>query len=488
MLRSWVSTARAKPAQLLVLSAFLAACATQKKSVKSTDEGAAGDEEPGSSESDGSSGSNPTKPPSAEEMDAASADFLKAAERAASKTKGSSPDWGSVADTWSSFLDNHPGHPVGLYNLGVAQERAGKRELAEQAYRRAIDSGSAPRQAYENLAVMISRSGDSSAAFRIVEELVERDPGAAKARVMVAKAKLAEGDFDGAARLAQDALAHEPKNIDAYCLLARALHATKDALRSRLVIAQGMKAGGGNVGCLHHVLGLLLFDEQKTAEAISELETAIKQDPKLVEPRFLIAQISMGYKDFRKAAAQFEGIVKNDARNGPAWLNLGVAYKAMGRFAESEKAYRKAIEVSDGRLPVAHYNLGVLYYRNLKRRPEAKEELQKYLQTGGAGSDDPAFQLIEEIERMDVMEREERDAAAAEADEAKRQAEIDRQFAEEEKARKAADARADEAVKKESEGSTAPIPPPSTPATTPPKKPTKKESEPSDPGEPGDPG
>ena len=151
----------------------------------------------------------------------------------------------------------------------------------------------------------------------------------------------------------------------------------------------------------------MLLAEKSTADALAAFEKAAAADPRLVEARFQIAEISMGYKDFKKAIANYDAITKIDDKNSAAFVNMGVALKGSARFAEAEAAYKKALEVGgDKPLAEAHFNLGVLYLRNLNRPEDAKAELKKYLQVGQAAADDPAFGLLEEIEKGKAMEEE----------------------------------------------------------------------------------
>jgi tetratricopeptide (TPR) repeat protein len=156
----------------------------------------------------------------------------------------------------------------------------------------------------------------------------------------------------------------------------------------------------------------------------------------------------MGYKDFRKAITNYSAVTEVDPKNPAAYVNLGVALKGSGNYAEAEKVYLKAIEVAGtGGAAEAHFNLGVLYMKNLSRREDAKAQLKRYLQLADAGSDDPAFAMLEEIDKLKAMEEE----SKRQEEEMAKQEEIERKMAEEEAKRKAEQEALDAAEKKKQE-------------------------------------
>jgi tetratricopeptide (TPR) repeat protein len=344
-------------------------------------------------------------------------------------------DFEDVEDRMGGLTRKHPHYALPWYNLGVAQEAQGKIKEAEQSYRQAVTLNPALREAQENLAALAAKKGDPGEAASLLRELVSRDPGAATARIALAQQSLAAGDVDEAVVLCQDALGHQPKNIGAYCVLAQAAVKQKDFQRARLLAAQGLKIDKSG-GCLHNVVGQVALEEGNTGAALVAFETAVQNNPRLLDARFRIAQISMGFKDFKKAIDNYISITQVDPKNAAAFVNLGIALKGSGRFPEAEKAYLQAIEVG-GTSPSAasaHYNLGVLYFRDLKRIDDAQTHLKRVLQVGD-GDDGEVFKMLEEIEQMKQLAEEEKRMEV----EAKQQEEIEKKAAEDEALQKKRD-------------------------------------------------
>jgi tetratricopeptide (TPR) repeat protein len=366
--------------------------------------------------------------------DAAVRAFVQEAEYIKAASQKGKLDWAEVDDRMSDIVRKHPSYALAWYNKGVALEKLGKSKEAEEAYRRASALNPALHEAQENLAALAAKRGDAGEAMSLLRELVARDPGAATARFALAQYALSQGDVEEAIALCQDGLSHAPKNIAGYCVLAQAAVKQKDHLRARLLAAQGLKIDK-SAGCLHFVLGQVAMAEGSTGVALKAFETAVQQNPELVEARFRIAQISLGFKDFKKAIDNYVAITQVEPKNAAAFVNLGIALKGSGRYQEAEKAYLQAVEVASGPAAApAHYNLGVLYLRDLKKPDQAQEHLKRVLQLGD-GDEDGVFKMLEEIEQMRLMAEEEKRLEA----EAKAQEEMERRMAEEEAKQKKLD-------------------------------------------------
>lgn len=349
-------------------------------------------------------------------------------------------DWASAEARMRAFTSRHPNHGLGWYNLGVAQERQDKLADAETSYRRAVHEDPKLSRAQENLASLVLRQGDRRQAVSLLRDLVARDPSASSARVALAESHLANGDSEEAVRLAREALARDPKSIPSYCVMAKAAVDAKDYLRARLVVSQGLKIEQGSpAACLYHALGRVYLAEGETAKALVEFQRVVEKDGgTILEARFHIAGISLGFKDFKRAIDTYQSIAAIDPGNVAAYINVGVAYKGSGQYELAEKAYLQAIAVAkDEPSPIAHFNLGVLYLKNLDRIVDAKTQLKRYLEIGSPRSDDRAFAWLEEIEQRRAMEAEMKRMD----EESKRDAELERKAAEAEAKRKADEAK-----------------------------------------------
>ena len=80
-------------------------------------------------------------------------------------------------------------------------------------------------------------------------------------------------------------------------------------------------------------------------------------------------------RDYAGAVPILEGAVKATPRNADAWNWLGYATRQLGRFAESERHYLKALEIDPAHRGALEY-LGELYVKT-QRMADAKAMLAR---------------------------------------------------------------------------------------------------------------
>lgn len=289
------------------------------------------------------------------------------------------PDWADVAQRMGRVTLSNPDHALAWYNLGVARDRLGEPNLAVEAYRRALSLDSTLNQARKNLTALALEYDDRRKTYSLLTTLVEEDPGAVDARVALASYYLEDKRYAEARELCIEALTYQPKYIAAYCVMSKEALATRGFFRVRLLAAQGLKIVE-NAACLHEVLGELAQLNGEDNAALDHYEQAIAADPRWAGAHFRMGQIALEYRDYQKALAAFKAVSQLTPNNGAAWVNLGIAFRALGQSEEAKKAYLSAIEVSkESPLPEAYLYLGVLYLKNLGQWDEAEDAFRTYL-------------------------------------------------------------------------------------------------------------
>ncbi len=117
------------------------------------------------------------------------------------------------------------------------------------------------------------------------------------------------------------------------------------------------------------------------AAAESALQSFSAAHPELAGPLLNLALLRMRQGDDVAALAWIEQASAVCTSCAPVWNELGVLHRRQGRFAESEQAYRRAIEL-DADYALAYYNLAVLYDLYIERPELALENYQQYLSLG----------------------------------------------------------------------------------------------------------
>ncbi|HVI97272.1 MAG TPA: tetratricopeptide repeat protein, partial [Anaeromyxobacter sp.] len=156
----------------------------------------------------------------------------------------------------------------------------------------------------------------------------------------------------------------------------------------------------------HLNLGLTLADQGKTEEATKELETAISLDPKDAFPRHELAALLMDDGDYRSAIAQLKEVVRLEAENFEAHLDLGICYAQKGFYAEAERAYARARELSPDDL-LLNYNVAALY-AVWARPSDALDALRRAIATDAAKvrgwlETDPMFDALKATADYDAV-------------------------------------------------------------------------------------
>jgi len=155
------------------------------------------------------------------------------------------------------------------------------------------------------------------------------DPAAAQ----LAVADLLLGDSSRTAY--RDLIAQKtrvPEAWEGLGMLALGDHQTEEALQD---FAAAMEAGAKSANCYLEYARL----EPDSAKAVAALEHALKLNPKLAEPHFLMAQRET---DRQKRIQQLKEAAKLDARNLTYWQALAEAYLDAHDFPHAAEAWRSA--------------------------------------------------------------------------------------------------------------------------------------------------
>jgi len=80
--------------------------------------------------------------------------------------------------------------------------------------------------------------------------------------------------------------------------------------------------------------------------------------------------------------AELKAVVEREPANAPAYTQLGLSYRQLGRFKEAQAAYEQAIAAAPEYAP-AHLNLGVLHDLYLQQPDPALQEYERYRALAG---------------------------------------------------------------------------------------------------------
>ena len=168
---------------------------------------------------------------------------------------------------------------------------------------------------------------------------------------------------------------------------------------------------------------LALMKKGKYEEAIPQLEAILAKNDQLpgTQINLAIAYMALDAKEkaardsnLKKAENAILRAVEVNSRDATAQQQLGLLYRKTGRFAESRKAYERAIELQPD-YSLAHYNLGILcdiYLQDLKC---AIAHFEKYVSLVAEDTDQVKLWLSDLRRRAGVPEPAANTTASSEA-------------------------------------------------------------------------
>ena len=172
----------------------------------------------------------------------------------------------------------------------------------------------------------------SELANRTAQELLEKAPSSPEAETLIAEAFQAQGKWEDATAMFRKILEQNPKQ-------------------------QG----------IHYQLGRILLskplDPTVSEEARKEFEAELKVNPTSPSAEFMLGDLASRNQKTDEAIEHFSRAIEFDAGLGEAYLGLGMALNAAGRYSEAIPPLKKytAMDPSD---PAGYYQLATAYARN----------------------------------------------------------------------------------------------------------------------------
>lgn len=306
-----------------------------------------------------------------------------------------------------------------FYSLGVVEERLNELSNALASYRQATVIVPDYEPAIFAYAVLLARSGKADQAVDYLNGRASAMPKSAAVSAALGEVKSIQGDSAAAQRYAQEALKKNPDYAPAMLVLARD-HYRARRLDLALYTLRAILDGYGpenpprdkNNAEARLLRGLILKEQGNRPAAIDEFQKALQLRPDLVEARVQLAAYMLESGNATDAAPLLEGAVRYDGKNVLAHLNLGDAYRLLGKTADAKREL-EWVQKADAQLPQVHYDLGLLYLFSdsvpgstpAQAADSAINELEQYkkMRPRQAGSNDDTDELITRAKAKKAM-------------------------------------------------------------------------------------
>lgn len=161
---------------------------------------------------------------------------------------------------------------------------------------------------------------------------------------------------------------------------------------------QAISAGGARNAVAWNNLGYSLSRQQKNKQACDAYVKAIAVLPTFAAAHYNYGQALVAMQDLSGAQREFKKAIDLTHGRYPLAHNaLGIVLKQQGQQKAALSQYRLALMQSGDTLPVIHYNLGLLH-EQLGEKDQARAEYQQYLTMSPTGINAPGAQ-----KRLDAL-------------------------------------------------------------------------------------
>jgi Flp pilus assembly protein TadD len=333
-------------------------------------------------------------------------------------------DWALLERKWRNVLDATDAAEA-HYNLGVALERQGKLQDAREQYRIALARKPTLRQAAVNLAVIAERDADPRLAAETYARIASDFPEDAVSRARLAALYLASGQAEDAWRLAREALLRDPESVGAQKVMTRVALARGSVDLAKLLALRAQKLDDKDPE-LPFLSGQILSRQGDEAAAAVQYRKALALDDRYAPARHALLDAAVRSESWVNVVEQARAVLKDEPKNAPVQLALGIALRNLGKPDDAAAAYDEAQRLSGDKLPEVHLARGVLLMKVKSECEPAIAEFKAYVRGVGPvlPGDAPALKLQRECEQ--ILDENKRAAEAAkqmQADAARKAAE-----------------------------------------------------------------
>lgn len=324
----------------------------------------------------------------------------------------------------------HPKLATIPYNLGIAYEASGETGKAEAEYRQStmLDPAFAP--AWLHLGALAERRGQLPEALQYYRMGIERAPQDTDLRVAQVAILIKTRRLDEAIAASRQALQVNSNALNIYANLGIAYIEQNKLDLAKFIFLRALNSveGAQNNAHIHAYLGRIYYLEKYMADSRKELELSLKLDPNHVPALVYLSEIYLDNRAFTEMVPLLERARLAEPDNIAVHMNLGIAYRGVGRFEEAIKEYETVLRLDPTRTE-PYLNQAILFGDYQKKYKESVAALERYKAAGGTKIelvDTWLADIVKEQERAEKLDKRKK-----EAEEREQKREEERKFLEE---------------------------------------------------------
>lgn len=317
-------------------------------------------------------------------MDAALPPGLKVERAVALLTTSNPEDTARARGLLESVVDAQPDNVFARYNLGVALQRLGDLEGAASELSRVTRADASFAAGWLALALTERQLGDVDAALRHLRAGIVNTPEDLDLHVALVGTLRQLGEVDEAIEEAKKALRINTRSLPLYDEMGRAWVAKGNLDMARFVYEKAdQMPGSENNAALQAGFGRVLYLRGDRYASEYRLKKSLEIDPNYLEGQVWLSRLYLDDHNWPAATPLLESATKLDPRHTGVLIELGNAYRGLGRLEDAQRVWRRALELNP-KDPLPHFNLGVLLGDDLKSYDDGVKEIEAYLAGGGA--------------------------------------------------------------------------------------------------------
>ena len=233
--------------------------------------------------------------------------------------------------------------------LGALEAQGGDGADSVALFREAIEDDPSHLQPYLDLAAILGKQGQVTAANRILSQATHIVSGDPQFILSAAKIMRSMGEDEEALSLIQGAVKSSPRLLDARLELVITLAQLYQLPAALRAADQTIQSFPGSARALF-IRGRILYYLSRNDEAEADFLAAIRVDRDFAEPYYLSGLIKKHEGSYIAAADRFADSARLQPNNSMVWYQLGSSLELASRKQEAIQALRQAVTVDGGNL------------------------------------------------------------------------------------------------------------------------------------------
>lgn len=223
------------------------------------------------------------------------------------------PSWSATKAAYTHYMK-----AVMLQHQGEYAQALAEYETAAQ-----LD----PQSSYimEQAAELALEIGQTQQALTLAKKLVNLEPNAPKARLLLGNIHWARAELVEAQAAFEEALKLKPNYSEALFALGNLLN-TQSPEKAKKYLESYLAANPEHAAEAHYQIAFVEQRQGRLDSAVSHLESAIVLDPSFLQARYSLAHIYEVRKDTDAALAEYLGILERDDDNVALLNHIGELY------------------------------------------------------------------------------------------------------------------------------------------------------------------